>query len=154
MVAGSERVVLRVQEGQHTLALVARPLEQARIQVITKIAPDLPEGPVPEQIVEVLLNLIINAIKYTPNHGQISIRSHAEDGQVIIQVQDNGSGILPAEQPFVFDKFYRGSNIPYDSPGSGLGLAIVQSIVQNHLGRIWLESTPGQGTTFTVVLPV
>ena len=107
----------------------------------------------PIRLRQMVSNLINNAIKYTPNHGQISIRSQAEDGQVIIQIQDNGPGILPADQPFVFDKFYRGSNIPYDTPGSGLGLAIVQSIVQNHQGRIWLESTPGQGTTFTVVLP-
>jgi two-component system NtrC family sensor kinase len=107
----------------------------------------------PIRLRQMLSNLINNAIKYTPNHGQISILSNAEDGQVIVRVQDNGPGILPAEQPFVFDRFYRGSNIPYDTPGSGLGLAIVQSIVQNHQGRIWLESTPGQGTTFTVVLP-
>ena len=107
----------------------------------------------PIRLRQMISNLIINAIKYTPNHGQISILSRAEDGQIIFQIEDNGAGILPADQPFVFDKFYRGSNIPYDSPGSGLGLAIVQTIIQNHQGRIWLNSTPGQGTTFTVVLP-
>jgi two-component system NtrC family sensor kinase len=107
----------------------------------------------PIRLRQMISNLIVNAIKYTPDHGLISIRSRAEDGQIIFQIQDNGPGIPPADQPFVFDKFYRGSNIPYDSPGSGLGLAIVQSIVQSHQGRIWLDSTPGQGTTFTVVLP-
>lgn len=107
----------------------------------------------PIRLRQMLSNLITNAIKYTPDYGRISMLCRAEDGQIIFQIQDNGAGIPLADQPFVFDKFYRGSNIPHDSVGSGLGLAIVQSIVQNHQGRIWLESTPGQGTTFTVVLP-
>lgn len=130
----------RISEKEHTL--------------VVELPPQLPDvlgNPI--RLRQMLSNLINNAIKYTPEHGQICIRSQAEDGQVIIQIQDDGLGILPAEQPFVFDRFYRGSNIPYDTPGSGLGLAIVQSIVQNHQGRIWLDSTPGQGTTFTVVLP-
>jgi two-component system phosphate regulon sensor histidine kinase PhoR len=108
----------------------------------------------PIRLRQMISNLVNNAIKYTPNQGQISMLCRPEDGQIIFQIKDNGSGILPADQPFVFDKFYRGSNIPHDSIGSGLGLAIVQSIVQNHQGRIWLDSTPGQGTTFTVVLPI
>ena len=107
----------------------------------------------PIRLRQLVSNLITNAIKYTPDRGRICMLCRAEDGQIIFQIQDNGTGIPLADQPFVFDKFYRGSNIPHDSVGSGLGLAIVQSIVQNHQGRIWLESTPGQGTTFTVVLP-
>jgi len=107
----------------------------------------------PTRLRQMISNLLVNAVKYTPDHGQISVLSLAEDGQIIIEVKDNGPGILPAEQPLVFDKFYRGSNIPRDSSGSGLGLAIVKTIVQSHQGRIWLDSTPGQGTTFTVVLP-
>jgi signal transduction histidine kinase len=69
-------------------------------------------------------------------------------------VIDNGPGIPATDQPYIFDKFYRGSNIPMDTPGTGLGLAIVKSIVDNHLGRIWVDSATGQGSTFTVVLPV
>lgn len=107
----------------------------------------------PTRLRQMISNLLVNAVKYTPNHGQISILCRPEDGQIILEIKDNGPGILPAEQPFVFDKFYRGSNIPHDSPGSGLGLAIVKTIVQSHQGRIWLESASGQGTTFTVVLP-
>jgi two-component system NtrC family sensor kinase len=99
-------------------------------------------------------NLIGNAIKYTPAHGKLAVRGHAEEGQIIIQVSDNGPGIPATDQPYIFDKFYRGSNIPMDAPGTGLGLAIVKSIVDNHQGRIWVDSVVGQGTTFTVVLPV
>ncbi|HSQ18055.1 MAG TPA: ATP-binding protein [Anaerolineales bacterium] len=108
----------------------------------------------PIRLRQMITNLINNAVKYTPSGGLITILGQAEDGQIILQVSDNGQGILPADQPHVFDKFYRGSNVSYDAPGSGLGLAIVQTIVQNHQGRVWLDSTPGQGTTFTVVLPV
>jgi two-component system phosphate regulon sensor histidine kinase PhoR len=128
-----------------------REKEQELTLVIPDDLPPLIGNPI--RLRQMISNLIINSIKYTPNHGQISILSRGEDGQIIIQIEDTGAGILPADQPFVFDKFYRGSNIPYDSPGSGLGLAIVQTIIQNHQGRIWLKSTPGQGTTFTVVLP-
>jgi two-component system NtrC family sensor kinase len=99
-------------------------------------------------------NLVGNAIKYTPSNGCIAIGAHAEGGQVILQVNDNGAGIPPADQPYIFDKFYRASNVPSEVPGTGLGLAIVKSIVENHQGRIWVDSTVGVGTTFTIVLPI
>ncbi len=130
----------RIREKEHTVSLD-----------IPDNLPSLIGNPI--RLRQMISNLITNAIKYTPEQGRIAMQCRAEDGQIIFQIQDNGAGIPLADQPFVFDKFYRGSNIPHDSVGSGLGLAIVQSIVQNHQGRIWLESTPGQGTTFTVVLP-
>jgi signal transduction histidine kinase len=68
-------------------------------------------------------------------------------------VSDTGPGIPPADQPYLFDKFFRASNVPESVPGTGLGLSIVKSIVDNHRGRIWVDSTLGAGTTFTVVLP-
>ena len=107
----------------------------------------------PVRLRQLLNNLLANAIKYTPNHGKVRIYAHAEGGQIILQISDNGPGIPPADQPYIFDKFYRASNVPNDTPGTGLGLAIVKSIVENHLGRIWVESNIGQGTSFTVVLP-
>jgi len=73
---------------------------------------------------------------------------------MILQVTDQGPGIPPADQPHIFDKFYRGSNIDSDTEGSGLGLAIVKTIVENHQGRIWVESTLGKGSSFFIVLPV
>lgn len=108
----------------------------------------------PIRLRQMLNNLITNSMKYTPVGGTITISAHAEAGQVILQVSDNGPGIPPADQPYIFDKFYRASNVPIDAPGTGLGLAIVKSIVENHLGRVWVDSVLGQGSTFTIVLPV
>jgi len=108
----------------------------------------------PVRLRQLYSNLVSNAIKFTPAGGLIGIRARAEGGQIIFQVVDNGPGIPPADQPYIFDKFYRGSNVPFDTPGTGLGLAIVKSIVDNHQGRIWVDSAINKGTTFTVVLPV
>jgi len=119
-----------------------------------EVAADLP--PVlgnPIHLRQMLANLVGNAIKYTQVGGEIRVSARAESDQVILEVSDNGPGIPIADQPYIFDKFYRASNVPSDTPGTGLGLAIVKSVVDNHQGRIWVESSPGQGTTFIVVLP-
>lgn len=107
----------------------------------------------PIRLRQMIGNLLENAIKYTPDGGRVRIDAGAEDDQVILRVADSGPGIPPADQPYLFDKFYRGSNVAQDSPGTGLGLSIVKSIVDHHNGRIWVESKMGQGTVFTVVLP-
>jgi signal transduction histidine kinase len=73
---------------------------------------------------------------------------------MILKVTDNGPGIPVADQPRIFDKFYRGSNIDSEVEGSGLGLAIVKTIVESHQGRIWVESVEGKGSSFFVVLPI
>jgi two-component system NtrC family sensor kinase len=99
-------------------------------------------------------NLLENAIKYTPRGGQIAVRARAEEDQMILQVQDNGIGIPLKEQPYIFDKMYRASNVDADAEGTGLGLSIVRSIVESHFGRIWVDSAPGKGSNFTVVLPI
>lgn len=98
-------------------------------------------------------NLIENAHKYSPAGKEIRVSARQEGKQVILQVQDEGIGIPQAEIDLVFNRQYRASNIPTDSTGSGLGLAFVQKIVENHSGRLWCDSTPGEGTTFTIVLP-
>jgi two-component system NtrC family sensor kinase len=108
----------------------------------------------PVRLRQLLSNLISNAIHYTPQGGSIQVEAHVEDDQVILQIIDDGIGIPSVDQPYIFDKFYRGSNVPVESNGAGLGLAIVKSIVDNHRGRIWVESVAGQGSTFTVVLPI
>jgi two-component system phosphate regulon sensor histidine kinase PhoR len=124
-------------------------------QVIVDVPEGLPQvlgNPI--RLRQMVSNLLNNSIKYTPKGGEICIRIKAEDRQMILQVADNGPGIPPGDQPYIFDKFYRGSNVTGEIPGSGLGLAIVKSIVENHQGRIWVDSAPGEGTTFTVVLPI
>ncbi|MFH1524735.1 MAG: ATP-binding protein [Chloroflexota bacterium] len=99
-------------------------------------------------------NLIGNAIKYTPKKGNITVDLEVQSEQIIFRVSDTGPGIPPADQPHLFEKFYRASNVPKGVGGSGLGLAIVKSIVDSHQGRVWVDSSLGKGSTFTVVLPV
>ena len=107
----------------------------------------------PIQLRQLLDNLIGNAIKYTQNGGEIKVTGTLEDNQVIIRVADNGQGIPLEEQANIFDRFFRASNVPDSSTGTGLGLAITKSIVENHRGRIWVDSALGKGSVFTVVLP-
>lgn len=122
--------------------------------ILLDVPPDLPDiFASPTRIQQLLSNLISNAIKYTQRNGWVRISVQAENDQLILQVQDNGPGILITEQPYIFDRFYRASNVD-ETGGTGLGLAIVKSIVENHQGRVWVDSTPGKGTTFTVMLPV
>ncbi len=106
----------------------------------------------PLHMQRMVINLVENAVKFTPPLGKIQVRCRAEANQVVLEVADNGPGIPLDDQPHVFEKFYRGSNLSQSTPGTGLGLSIVKSIVEKHRGRIWLESSP-QGTTFTVILP-
>ena len=107
----------------------------------------------PIQLRQLLDNLIGNAIKYTQNGGEIKVTGTEEDDKVIIRVADNGRGIPLEEQANIFDRFFRASNVPDSSTGTGLGLAITKSIVENHRGRIWVDSALGKGSVFTVVLP-
>ncbi len=107
----------------------------------------------PIRLRQMIGNLIENAIKYTPEGGTVFVDVSSEGDQVILRVRDTGLGIPPADQPYLFDKFFRASNIPDDTPGTGLGLSIVKSIVDSHNGRIWVTSRQGEGTTFTIVLP-
>jgi two-component system NtrC family sensor kinase len=108
----------------------------------------------PIRLRQMVDNLIGNAIKYTQEGGEISIAVEVQKDQDILRISDNGPGIPPSDQPHIFEKFYRAGNIPKGVGGSGLGLAIVKSIIDNHQGRIWVDSLLGRGTTFTVVLPV
>ncbi len=106
------------------------------------------------QIGQVVDNLIGNAIKYTQAGGSIRVTLTEEQNQLILHVADNGPGIPVEEQGRIFEKFYRASNAGDGVTGTGLGLAIVKTIVENHRGRIWVDSKLGEGSVFTVVLPV
>ncbi|MDH4135230.1 MAG: ATP-binding protein, partial [Anaerolineae bacterium] len=103
---------------------------------------------------QVVANLVGNAIKYTPEGGLISVRASNDNGQIVVSVQDTGFGIPPTDQPYIFDKFYRVESEETDNiSGTGLGLAIVKSVIERHNGRVWVESKPGVGSTFTFILP-
>lgn len=100
-------------------------------------------------IEELFSNLILNAIKYTPENGSIKIRILNRTDHIIAEISDTGIGIPEEEIPLVFNEFFRASNVKNDSrAGSGLGLAIAKQIVTSHKGRIWVESKLGIGTKF------
>jgi two-component system NtrC family sensor kinase len=107
----------------------------------------------PLRLRQMVTNLVGNAIKYTPDKGTISVSLWSEEDLVFFQVADDGIGIPAEDQPFVFDKFFRSERAISDYEGTGLGLSIVKGIVEQHNGRIWLESKENEGTKFTVVLP-
>jgi heavy metal sensor kinase len=103
---------------------------------------------------QVFCNLVDNAIKYTPEAGTIEVGIADKDEQAVVTIRDTGIGIPPEDLPRVFDRFYRVDKArSRDAGGSGLGLSIARSIVAAHGGRIELTSTPGRGTTCTVILP-
>ncbi len=108
----------------------------------------------PVQLRQMVDNLLNNAIKYTRENGEITIKGIVEGSQLILQFSDTGIGIPSSDLPFIFDKFYRASNVGMEMSGTGLGLSIVKTIVENHQGRIWVDSTPEHGTTFTIVFPL
>jgi len=107
-----------------------------------------------DRIIQVLTNLISNAIKFTPEKGRISVIVKHQDEQFLISVADTGMGIPKDALCKIFDRFYRVNRPGKEIKGTGLGLAIVNKIVQAHSGRIEVESDVGKGTTFTVYLPL
>ena len=107
-----------------------------------------------ERIVQLMTNLIGNALKFTPGGGGVSVRLEEDADEVTIVVRDTGYGIPADELPRIFDRFYRGTNTgEARASGSGLGLAIVRSIVEMHSGKIDITSEVGRGTEFRITLP-
>lgn len=108
-----------------------------------------------DQLKQVLVALLDNALKYTPYEGTVSLALLKEEPLAIVKVSDTGIGIAAEDLPNIFERFYRADRArSRDRGGSGLGLAIVRSIVQQYQGNITVESTPGKGSTFTLELPV
>lgn len=126
------------------------------IQLLVEASPDLPDLNIdPDRIAQVLSNLLSNALRYTPQDGEITLSTKQTVGEVEIWVRDSGPGIDPEDLPNIFDRFYRtDKSRQRESGGSGLGLAIAKSIVEGHGGRIWAESESGDGTTIVIALPI
>jgi PAS domain S-box-containing protein len=140
---------------RYTLDMLHGQIKSKHLKVQTEITQPLPALRAnPIRLRQVLDNVVGNAIKYSHTNGEIKITIHCEGDQMILQVTDEGPGIPFTDQQYIFDKFYRGSNISPEIEGSGLGLAIVKTIVENHQGRIWVESAVGKGSSFFIVLPV
>jgi two-component system sensor histidine kinase GlrK len=107
-----------------------------------------------ERILQVLRNLLGNAVKFTPNGGLVRIAAKWADGKLEISVKDSGPGIPAENLTSIFEKFNQGNRqTPYARQGTGLGLAIAKTIITSHGGKIWAESEPGNGSTFIFVLP-
>lgn len=126
-----------------------------QIKLVTELEPLFSIQVDPELMKQVLSNLVENAIKYSPENSKVLISTEEVDGKVVIQVADQGMGIPAEELPHVFMKFFR-SREAKSSPikGSGLGLYLAKYFVELHKGQIFVESSPGQGSTFTVELPL
>jgi two-component system sensor histidine kinase BaeS len=129
---------------------------QKRIALKTLLDPDLPQVPAdPDRMMQVLSNLLDNALHFTPEGGEILLSARRVENMVEIGVQDNGPGVPPDELDRIFDRFYRSDpSRQRHEGGSGLGLAIARSIVEKHGGRIWAESSGGKGTKILIRLPV
>lgn len=156
--AGMDQQKEPVQVGsiiQFTVSSFQGLIESKEQEVVLEVKDNLPliRGD-PIRLRQLFNNLIENAVKYTPVKGKITIRAFAHSDQMIIQVADTGIGIPPEDQPYIFDKMFRASNISDSIIGTGLGLSIVKSIVENHGGRLWFNSVIGEGTIFTIVFPV
>jgi signal transduction histidine kinase/CheY-like chemotaxis protein/ligand-binding sensor domain-containing protein len=129
--------------------------EAKKLKLIRSIEEDLPTitGD-QDRLIQVVINLISNAVKFTDS-GSITCSVHKEGAEVVVSVKDSGIGIAPADQPKVFEKFKQVGDTLTDKPkGTGLGLPICREIVEYHGGRIWVESEPGQGSTFSFTLPI
>ena len=108
----------------------------------------------PHRLRRVMENLLSNAVKYNREGGWIKVTAEYREGYIVVQVADSGIGIPPEDLPHVFDRFYRVQRPETeDIEGTGLGLSIVKSIIEKHGGRVWVESRPGEGSTFTFLLP-
>lgn len=109
-----------------------------------------------QQLRKVLTNLLSNAFKYTPNGGTISVKVAKWEDWVKMTVADTGIGIAPEDVPHIFDRFYQGKrqDVTEQMPGTGIGLALTKRLVELHHGQIYVESKQGQGSIFTVLLPL
>lgn len=139
-------LILSVLESQLGLAA------DASVIIATDVAPELPAIEADEErLLEVLENLIGNAVKFTSPGGTITVSATHRDSDILVSVRDTGSGIAPEQMPHIFDRFWQATKA--HRRGTGLGLTICKAIVEAHGGRIWAESALGKGTTMCFTIP-
>ena len=147
----------QLQDVQELIDVVLQE-EQPRLRgrvVDMHIPKDLPHVPMDQELVRrVLRHLIENAVKYSPVKSRLEITAEAVDERLLVHIADQGVGIDRSEQPFIFDKFFRGRNQRDRVDGSGMGLAIAKAILTAHGGGIEVKSEPGSGAVFTFWLPL
>jgi signal transduction histidine kinase len=145
-----------VQDIAQTVRSTLEPLAaDKKLAFKVEVAPQLPSGRGDgRRLTQVLINLVGNAIKFT-DAGEVAIKADANNGSFHVSVRDTGPGISAADQARLFQEFQQADNaITKKKGGTGLGLAISKRIIEMHGGRIWVESEPGQGSTFAFTLPV
>jgi two-component system sensor histidine kinase KdpD len=134
------------------LERLAESLEGRKVDV--EVPENLPRVSVDSELIgTVIWQLLNNALQYAPPDSPLTIRARAEEGVVVVSVEDCGPGISEQEQRQIFERFYRGREHRQRIPGTGMGLSIAQEIVRAHQGRIWVESQPGKGAKFSFSLP-
>jgi signal transduction histidine kinase len=139
-------VVSEAVEAQKTLTA------SAGLELRAEVAPNVPDVWADrDRLLQAFANLIGNAIKFTEHGGRIAVGALPRDGEVLFWVADTGAGIAIADIPHAFDRFWQARKA--GRSGAGLGLSIVKGIVEAHGGRIWVESTPGRGSTFFFTIP-
>jgi signal transduction histidine kinase/CheY-like chemotaxis protein len=140
---------------ERAIAATSSLFEAKKLTMVRNIEPDLPTVTGDQdRLIQVVINLISNAVKFTDS-GSITCAAHQREGELVVSVTDSGIGIAPIDQPKVFEKFKQVGDTLTDKPkGTGLGLPICKEIVEHHGGHIWVESAPGQGSTFSFTLPV
>ncbi|MGD8623514.1 MAG: histidine kinase N-terminal 7TM domain-containing protein [Anaerolineae bacterium] len=157
----TERSVVDLAQLLRDQVAKQRPLAEKKSQIVAVAAPEsLPVRANAGQTGQIVRNLLDNAIKYTPEGGQIGCECLVEDGAepgpgrwAVLHVSDTGIGIEPEHLPHIFERFYR-VKAQGSIPGTGLGLAIARELVELHGGRLTVSSDPGQGTRFSVYLPL
>lgn len=142
-----ERSVIMVKERAHTHSLTLAIEIDPEVGFITGDE---------RKVKQIMFNLLSNAIKFTPSHGQVGIRAMRTESHVQVTVWDTGVGIAPADQVRIFEAFQQvgGKGLAGKTEGTGLGLALTKKFVELHDGQIWVESMPGQGSTFVFTLPL
>ncbi|MFQ5827222.1 MAG: ATP-binding protein, partial [Dehalococcoidia bacterium] len=157
-----EAGMLRLEKSWHQFSGIVESMA-GRLSKLTEnhilqieVPPGLPPLFVDEgRIQQVISNLVSNAAKYSPEGTRITIAAQPRPGDLLLSIADEGQGIAPEHLESVFDRFYQvESGLTRLKPGSGLGLAICRGLVEMHGGRIWAESSQGQGTTFFFSLPL
>jgi signal transduction histidine kinase len=140
----------------HVAETYGHAAEQAGVSLVTRATGPLPDVNVDyERISRALGNLVSNALRYTPAGGSICLSAGVAAGELMLSVEDTGSGIAAEHLPNIFERFYRAdASRQQQTGGSGLGLAIVRSIIEAHGGTISVASQLSKGTTFTVGLPL
>jgi signal transduction histidine kinase len=140
-----------IQDSIDNLALGA---EAREVSLSALLPDDLPAVQAdPDRVSQVLRNLLVNALLYTPAGGSVTVYASTANGMIEVAVADTGVGIDPEDLPHIFERFWRADPARARMGSTGLGLSIAQSLIEAQGGRIWAESAPGQGSTFRFTLP-